>query len=89
MKTEGGIRDFEPLNEADTIEALRAFASTHRDLFLRFRCTIARNFLAEMRKYARSLKPDALTTAMDFYFEDRRPVPVPDHIRAALEGITG
>jgi len=63
MKTEGGIRDFEPLNEADPIEALRAFASTHRDLFLRFRCTIARNFLAEMRKYARSLKPDALTTA--------------------------
>jgi hypothetical protein len=63
IKTEGGVHDFAPLNGTGRLEALRDFALRNRDLFLRFRCTIARDFLAEMRGYARTLKPDALITA--------------------------
>ena len=32
---------------------------------------------AETREEALAMAADALTTAMDFYFEDRRPVPAP------------
>jgi len=43
--------------------ALREFAASHRDDFLKFRCTIARDFLAEIRSYARTINPNALITA--------------------------
>jgi hypothetical protein len=46
-----------------SIETLRAFASSHPDLFLRFRCTIAPNFFRNMRAFARKHKAGALITA--------------------------
>ena len=46
-----------------TLAALRKFAADHPAWFMRFRCAIARDFLADMRRYARSLKPGALITA--------------------------
>jgi len=33
------------------------------------------------REEALAMAADALTTAMDFYFEDRRPVPVPSQLK--------
>lgn len=45
------------------LAVLRKFAEDHPDLFMRFRCTIARDFLADMRHYARSIKRGALITA--------------------------
>ena len=54
--------DLAPANTRD-ISALREFAATHTNDFLRFRCTIGRDFLAEIRKYARTIRPDALITA--------------------------
>ncbi len=42
---------------------LRAFAAKHPQEFLGFRCTVARDFLADMRRYARTIKPGALMTA--------------------------
>ena len=57
-------------NEGTTIELpandrtlfLRQLATTRARDFLRFRATIARDFLTEMRSYARTIKPDALVT---------------------------
>ena len=46
-----------------TLQDLYKLADEHRQDFLRYRCTIARDFLAEMRAYARTIKPDALVTA--------------------------
>ncbi|EEF59093.1 hypothetical protein [Pedosphaera parvula] len=43
-------------------EDLRRLALSHPREFMMFRCTTARDFLAEMRKYARSIKRDALIT---------------------------
>ncbi len=48
-------------NSADPHE-LRQFAIAHPVDFARFRCTIAADFLAEMRQYARTIKPAALIT---------------------------
>jgi len=45
------------------LSGLREFAASHRDEFLKFRCTIAREFLAEIRSYARTINPNALITA--------------------------
>lgn len=45
-----------------TTEELRRLALDHPKEFMRFRCTTARDFLAEMRKYARTIKRDALVT---------------------------
>jgi hypothetical protein len=45
------------------LAALRDLAASHPAEFLRFRCTIARDFLAEMRSYARTIKRGALVTA--------------------------
>ncbi len=45
------------------VPGLRSYAIEHPALFLRFRCTIARDFFAHIRAYARSLKPNALITA--------------------------
>ena len=36
---------------------------------------------AKERAEAIELAADALTTAMDFYFEDRRPVPMPSPLK--------
>lgn len=36
---------------------------------------------------AREMAQDALVTAMDFYFEDRRPVPPPSSMQAGERGI--
>src|SRR5205807_90007 len=41
----------------------RVVAATNVAAFMRFRCTIARDFLNEMRDFARSIKPGALVTA--------------------------
>lgn len=46
----------------DSWEGLRQAADTHPREFLRYRSTIARDFLAEMRRFARSLNPRALMT---------------------------
>ena len=45
------------------VNALRDLADKHPVAFMRFRCTIARDFLADMRDYARSVKHTALVTA--------------------------
>src|SRR4051812_6895994 len=55
--------EFKGATGTETIAAIRALAMAHPAVFLRFRCTIARDFLADMRKYARSFKPAALITA--------------------------
>ncbi len=46
----------------NSLPALRHMAIQRTNDFLRFRCTIARDFLAEMRRFARSLNPRALIT---------------------------
>ena len=52
----------ETLNDTAT-EAMRVYADTHAEAFLRFRSTIGRDFLADMRAFARSMKTDAVITA--------------------------
>ncbi len=49
--------------EEDSVEAMRRYAMDHPMYFKRFRCTIARNFLAVMREHARTLNPDVVVTA--------------------------
>lgn len=44
------------------VAALRQLADEHPQEFMRFRCTIARDFLAEMRQHAREINPRALVT---------------------------
>jgi len=41
----------------------------------------------DTREEAISMAADALATAMDFYFEDRRPVPAPSEVRRGEVGI--
>jgi hypothetical protein len=43
-------------------ESLRRLAADRPRDFMRFRCTIAADFLREIRDYARTIKPDALLT---------------------------
>src|SRR5207249_2136917 len=50
-------------HSGDNLAALREGAATNRSAFMSFRSTIARDFLAEMRNYARAVKPGALVTA--------------------------
>jgi hypothetical protein len=45
------------------LESACALAVTRSNDFMRFRCTIAREFLADMREYARRIRPAALVTA--------------------------
>jgi len=52
-----------PNDPGDDLASLRACAAAHPAVFLRFRCTIARDFFADMRNYARSIRPNALITA--------------------------
>ncbi len=63
IRKEPALRTFDAGDGTEPTAALRAFASTHHGIFLRFRCTIARDFLADMRKYARTVKASALITA--------------------------
>jgi hypothetical protein len=44
-------------------EKRRTYAADHPKEFMRFRCTIARDFFAEIKAYARSIKRDAVITA--------------------------
>ena len=44
------------------LAALRQLADEHPQQFMQFRCTIARDFLAEMRLHAREINPKALIT---------------------------
>lgn len=46
----------------DRFEAIRKLADEHPREFMQFRCTIARDFLAEMRRFAREVNPNALIT---------------------------
>ncbi len=46
----------------DSPAALRQWAANHPADFMEFRATTARDFVADMRRYARSLKPDDLVT---------------------------
>ncbi len=45
-----------------SVEALRKLAVERADDFKRFRCTTARDFIAEMRAHARTLNPEAVIT---------------------------
>ncbi len=45
-----------------SVDSLREWAVGHAKEFLEFRSTIAADFLADMRAYARSIKPQALIT---------------------------
>ena len=45
-----------------SLAALRQLAVQRTNDFLRFRCTIARDFLADIRRYARTINPRALIT---------------------------
>src|SRR5258705_9183658 len=47
---------------SDDVEAISKLAEAQPELFLRFRSTIARDFLADMRTYARTINPRALIT---------------------------
>ncbi len=47
---------------SDDIEAIRGLATSQPDLFRRFRATIARDFLADIRTFARTINPRALVT---------------------------
>jgi hypothetical protein len=44
------------------VDAIRKLAEAQPELFLRFRSTIGRDFLADMRTYARTINPRALIT---------------------------
>ena len=46
-----------------SLEALRKLAMERADDFKRFRCTIGRDFIAEMRAHARTINPEAVITA--------------------------
>jgi len=47
---------------ADWVQVVRRLAGERPKDFMRFRCTIAADFLGEMRAYARTIKPSALVT---------------------------
>ena len=46
-----------------SVGALRALAQKEASAFKRYRCTIARDFIAEMRAFARTINPGAVITA--------------------------
>jgi hypothetical protein len=51
-----------PGDDIPAVESMRELAAIHPTEFLRFRATIARDFLHEMREYARTINPRALVT---------------------------
>ena len=63
MKKFGEFLKHEGLASANSVADLRDLIGRYPKEFLRFRCTIARDFLNEMRSYARSVKRGALVTA--------------------------
>jgi hypothetical protein len=50
-------------NNTNALETLREHAATHTEKFMEFRCTIGRDFLGDMRRYARTINPRAWMTA--------------------------
>jgi len=54
---------FDIRHSESRIDALRALARKNPKAFLRFRSSIGREFLEDMRAYARTIKPTALVTA--------------------------
>jgi hypothetical protein len=63
LRTGPSASSSSPTDVTMDLGALRTYAAENRLAFLRFRCTIARDFFADMRKYAHSIKPNALITA--------------------------
>ncbi|MGI8967030.1 MAG: putative glycoside hydrolase, partial [Limisphaerales bacterium] len=59
----GGLSKLHPRPLTNSVTALRALAVSRPNDFMRFRSTIARDFFAEIRCFARTIKPDALITA--------------------------
>lgn len=57
------LKDEGVSTETSNIEGIRAYALSNPLAFKRFRCTIARDFLSEMRAYARSINPNVIITA--------------------------
>lgn len=53
---------FEAPEGEDAVEAMRKVATAHPQEFMRFRSTIARDFLEDIRRFARRIKPNALIT---------------------------
>ncbi len=56
------FRKFVGAKAPEDVPAIRQYAQQHKDEFLRFRSTIAADFLKEMRAYARTINPKALIT---------------------------
>jgi hypothetical protein len=61
-KSGAGDAAVDKRGDAGELEASRAYAEAHPKEFLQFRSTIARDFLTDMRVYARSINPHALAT---------------------------
>src|ERR1019366_6133419 len=59
LRREGLLAD----RDSQTVDTLRDLADKHPAAFMRFRDTIARDFLADMREYARTINHTALMTA--------------------------
>jgi hypothetical protein len=55
-------KDLPEVRTAFTTDKQRELAIAHPKEFLRFRSTIGRDFLQQMRRFARAIKPDALVT---------------------------
>src|SRR5205814_2068117 len=76
-----------------TLAALRQLAVDQPKDFLRFRCTIAADFLAEMRAYARTINPAALITcnnslnAPDAFYAQCRTYGYSIHDMSAVEDL--
>ncbi len=62
LEHEGKPVAVETRNATDRIEAIRKLADSQPKDFLRFRSTIARDFLADMRSFACTIHPHALMT---------------------------
>jgi hypothetical protein len=63
LKTGGLPSTLDARRSTNSTADARAYAISHPTDFMRFRATVARDFLAEMRAYARGVKRGALMTA--------------------------
>lgn len=59
--TAQGVKFVVP-STSDSISGMRKIAAAHPQEFMRFRSTIARDFLEDIRRFARTIKPNALIT---------------------------
>ncbi|MEO6436217.1 MAG: hypothetical protein ABIP55_10735, partial [Tepidisphaeraceae bacterium] len=81
------------LPATDQVPFLRQIAASRTQDFLRFRSTTARDFLAEMRRHARTIKPDALITcnnslnASDVLFSQARTYGINIHEMSKTEDL--